>query len=292
MKKILLLISFLFLSIILSACKSEDDYFSYSIFGNIIGYYGKSDEIIIPEENNGTIINSVYLPSCIHAKKLYIPKTVSSISIDYKNIDIDEIYYDGSINYWVNNVYGGYSSDFIPAEKMFFKDDDGSYYCLADKPLVLSYVEKIEANKLNFSVDKIYIKSDLKYVESAAFGIRRFDHPFEQMYYFKGLRDWCNNVNLSNSLGNFATKEFYVFEDGEYKLVDKLVIPSGVETIEKYQFSHLQYIEEIEINEGVKFVHPYAFENCYNVKKVTLPYSLKGIEEYFNSVFDIEFIYI
>ena len=177
-------------------------------------------------------------------------------------------------------------------KKMFFKDDDGSYYCLADKPLVLSYVEKIEANKLNFSVDKIYIKSDLKYVESAAFGIRRFDHPFEQMYYFKGLRDWCNNVNLSNSLGNFATKEFYVFEDGEYKLVDKLVIPSGVEAIEKYQFSHLQYIEEIEINEGVKFVHPYAFENCYNVKKVTLPYNLKGIEKYFNSVFDIDFIYV
>ncbi len=100
MKKILLLISFLFLSIILSACKSEDDYFSYSIFGDIIGYYGKSEEIIIPEENNGTIINSVHLPSFTHAKKLYIPKTVSSISIDYKNIDIDEIYYDGSINYW------------------------------------------------------------------------------------------------------------------------------------------------------------------------------------------------
>lgn len=293
MKKYILL-SFIFLLISLSACKNDkNNDFKYSDDGHISNYLGSSDEIFIPSEINGIEMKWVYLPNNTHAKKLYIPSTVEYIFIDLSNIDIDKIYYDGTFNYWYNNVnYHGNTYSFIPSEKMYFKDSNNEYYCLKDKGLILgNHLLKIK-NNLNFDVDEIYI--DIFFDDFAAdlATSSRINHPFEKIYFYGDIKEWCNFVDVGNSHGNFATKEFYTLKDGKYELVDKLVIPEGVEIIEKYQFSHLQYIEEIEIDKGVKFIHPYAFKNCYSIKKVTMPLELKSICDYFDSIYNIEFIFI
>ena len=62
--------------------------------------------------------------------------------------------------------------------------------------------------------------------------------------------------------------------------VKNIVIPNGVQTIEKYAVTNNQQLETLVVPEGVFAIATCAFDNCTQLKSVKLPTSLRSIENY------------
>ena len=66
-----------------------------------------------------------------------------------------------------------------------------------------------------------------------------------------------NNVNI------------YFKQDGEYKVLEKVVVPNGVTSIDDYRFYGFN-MSEVVLPEGLTRVGYYTFGNCKNLNKINL----------------------
>lgn len=89
--------------------------------------------------------------------------------------------------------------------------------------------------------------------------------------YYKGtLEDWMN-LNFYNYYENpmFYSEDFYYTEKNNYILLDELVIPSNVTSINDYQFVGAN-ISKLTIHENVNYIGESAFYNCNNLQEANI----------------------
>lgn len=280
----------------LSSCKnkyefSTKDGFIYNQQGHILGYEGNADIVTIPEKIGDINILSINL-SAINSDKLYIPSTIKMIECLYTGFY--DIYYDGTIKQWCDNVkILSSKTNLLNSAKMFyFKNDSNEYYSIGNKLEIPEGVTRINSHQLALPIDEVVIPKSITYIDSSALGELKYQIPFKKVYYNGSISDWCK-IDLINAHRSLCTEEFYVLNGNKYELVDKLLLSKEIDYVGAYQFNHLRYIEEIIIESGVKFIHPNAFEGCYNVNKVTMPKYLMGLNKYItNSNDEVEFTYV
>lgn len=107
--------------------------------------------------------------------------------------------------------------------------------------------------------------------------IKRIDYHAFSNVYLKELHVPDLNAFLEiegSRIGNL--EELYV--DG--KLVDEIVVPDNVTTIDSNKYSNLTFLKSVVIPEGVTSIGYSAFSDCTALKSVKLPSSLVNIESY------------
>lgn len=152
--------------------------------------------------------------------------------------------------------------------------------------------------------DKYYYDKSVEWENTALSGI-----IFGKMnLLFDGdISDWINNVSIKSYetfYHSYVHLYFFDEETSSYKIVDKLVIPEGLEIVKELAFCGISFkelvfpsslkevksnafssnmeLEKIELNEGLKKIANYAISGPY-VKALTIPstyigekYALKG----------------
>ena len=125
------------------------------------------------------------------------------------------------------------------------------------------------ANAFNgcYNIENLYISNTIKEFSTSAFA----GCTGLQNVYFKGsLEDWCNLPLLddySNPM-SFATK-FYYLDGNEYVLLEDLIIPSEIISINENQFYSFECIKSVVVSKNVETINKNAFKNCINIVSIT-----------------------
>lgn len=68
-----------------------------------------------------------------------------------------------------------------------------------------------------------------------------------------------------------------MFTDYDIKNITSVVLPEGIETVDKYTFMKFLSLTSMVLPESVKTVGPFAFGGCINLVSVTLSVSIRRI---------------
>ncbi len=103
--------------------------------------------------------------------------------------------------------------------------------------------------------------------------------------------DYRSNVNMRDYANSIFPKDFegksgYIVNDtlllgyiGEERL-ERLEVPSGVESIADFAFYNRRDIKDVVMPEGFKKIGRYAFYNCTSVQNLYIPSTMKEIDDY------------
>ncbi len=108
-----------------------------------------------------------------------------------------------------------------------------------------------------YSLEKIYIPDSVKVIESNAFsnsGLKEIDFP--------------DDAGLKSSVCSGCNQ------------LQKVHLPSNLDTIPYWMFSDCESLVSIEIPETVTSIGYSSFRNCTSLTSITLPQNLKTIESY------------
>ncbi len=99
-----------------------------------------------------------------------------------------------------------------------------------------------------------------------------------QDVHITSIEAWCNIFFTYNQLSNpLHNTNARICINGEN--IEELIIPKGVEKINKYAFWGCKNLKEINIQESVRTIEEFAFVGCNNLLKTTIPHSVTVIGE-------------
>lgn len=128
---------------------------------------------------------------------------------------------------------------------------------------------------LGTSIDGDFSNIDELYISKET--ILRNGFVANNLYYMGTLEDWMNS-----SFSEFAIyhiNNLYVLENGEYKLLEHVVIPGSISTIKTCSLRNINSIKSIEVLEGVKEIEANAIR-CPNLVSVIINGSDTYLREY------------
>lgn len=174
----------------------------------------------------------------------------------------------------------------------------GLYDKTVEQASIPSSVWSIEGAALRecYNLKEIELPSSLKTIGNDAF----IDcDSLENIYYRGTITDWLNIQFSSESQAIMKyAKNFYIlndsgsvsFNDSNYSLLDEIVIPSGITTIEKYQFFGFSNVVSIKMDDSVTKLEAYCFANCSSLFTVYLSNNITAFDEtVFNNDNNIEY---
>ena len=200
-------------------------------------------DAIIPSEFKDlqiSVIGEGLFDGCFDLKNVVIPKTIKFIEKDaFSCISIENVYYDGTIEDWLNINFDGYNAAPMRyAKNLYFLDDDGS----------------VEYNTKKYSL--------LKEVTTPK-GITKINS-----FAFYG----CNHIEtlqISEGIVEIMNDAF-----SSCKSLTDIILPESLKIIGDLAFANCSSLKSVNIPRNVTTIRSYAFSNCKELESIFLPNSL------------------
>ena len=147
---------------------------------------------------------------------------------------------------------------------------------------------------LNFMLSKMFYRTPITFYECSgltsvaipksvtsmaegafSFSVHYQPRKFASVH-ISDIATWCNIKFEGNLTSNPLSFAHHLYLNGEE--VKDLVIPTGVESIEKYAFVGCSGLTSVTIPNSVTSIGEYAFSGCSGLTSVTIPNSVTSIE--------------
>ena len=273
------------------------------------GNYHVVTDVIIPDGIE--IIDWYKFCNFKDLKTITIPKSVNTINgYAFKNcVNLTDVYYEGTIDDWCNiNIVHSYSNIMDYAENFYLLDENNKYYKVTeivvsnsisnwyDQLYGFDCIESIiieegiteigwYAFKNCSNLKNITLPLSLKKISDEAFaGCTNLTN----VYYNGSLDEWFQiefefNSNsyerFQSSNPMYYAKNIYTKNEyNQYNIINEIVIPEDVTTIENYKYYNFGCLETLVLHENITFIGDFAFAGCDNLKNVYIPDSLQSID--------------
>ena len=236
----------------------------------MIAYLGNETKLVCPSDID--VVDSGAFYGCSNITSISVPSSASlNQSAFYGCSDVEYIdvpYYESGIAY----LFATFNSYYSP-----------------EAPDTLKTVRI--TGDINYLSSSLFNNcSSLETIDFAC-AISEFGYAFENAknlknFYYEGtIEDWCGYsiYNYVNSPMYYASNFYILDENGEYELgnkkfslLEELVIPESVESINSYQFSGFG-IKKLVIPSTVTYIGEAAFSKCVNLTDVSILTNIDSI---------------
>ena len=213
--------------------------------------YSVVEEIVLTDD-------SAEIGSCAFynskVENITIPASIKKIGANaFSNCSsLTNVYYDGTIDDWIEISFAGNTSNPMTYAKNFF--------ILNDSGTILHNGKKYSR------VTEVTITSDIEKLSDYAF------------YGFKDLVV----INLSNTIKEIGKYAFYNCR------IKNITLPTNLTKIGSYAFANCINLSSIDLPNTVNEIDSYAFSFCRSLLEVTLPDTLRVVESYaFNECYNL-----
>lgn len=190
-------------------------------------------------------------------KEINIPASVSIIrEYAFSGLNLDNVYYDGSIEKWTEISFADSTSNPIMCSNMaYLKDDNGS----------ITYGGKTYSSITNVSISEgVTSIGDYQF---AGLPFETISIPSTVTSIGKGAFSECKNlkeVELPSGITEINDELFY-----NCKKLKKVIIPNTVTTIGDSAFAGTG-LNEIILGDNITYVDYFAFADCVSLIKATI----------------------
>lgn len=217
----------------------EDDNQTYSVSN---GCLYKENTLVFVNKNTSNIIvtDGAYISSNIGHKdyemnginNIYISSTNTIVMYEIYQLKIDNVYFTGTIEEWINGKYALIFTDY----NLYINDE------LIDNLVIPDNITNLyEGFKNCLSIVSVFIPSSLKMAGAGAFAN-------------------CTNlasITFEDGFNAVGNKMFY----GCTSLIS-VSLPNSLEELSAYMFAECSSLETVYISNGIKKIGYGAFENC------------------------------
>lgn len=123
---------------------------------------------------------------------------------------------------------------------------------------------------------KVTFTDNVKKVIGYAFGNNDTNNSISEVH-ISDIDAWCG-IDFESSVSNPAAHGASMYVNS--KLLEKLVVPEGVQEIKAYSFYNFDNLITAELPESVKSIEKYAFFGCDNLHNIKMPEKTERIGEY------------
>ncbi len=287
---------------------------------SVSGYTGSTRNVVIPaiyKDLPVTSINndvfkakktllSVTLPStiksiganafnnCFGLKYITIPSSVTSIG-NYAFlgcVSLQDLYIEDIVAWCNISFANSYSNPMCHADRIYLNGNLAteivipstvetikySAFCMSPlKKVVISEGVKSIGNSAFYhsDIESITIPSSMKSIGNSAF---IYDTYLKNVY-TPSMENWLG-ITFGNYYSNPLHLRSSLYVNGE--LLEDLVIPNTITTINSYALYGCQSLKSIKISKNVSIIGSYAFSGCDNLERVTYEEnsSLEQIKSY------------
>ena len=251
---------------------NKEGAFTYMVEGN-----GCRIIAFDPSAHNGTVVE---IPSSINGKPVFAVYSESIKGVFEDCTTIEKVVIPNSVTSIAGNTFKGCTS--LKSLTTCHLDGFASWFANNAPESLKEIIIMDGRNTIGFEEFR-----GCEFIESITIpaGIESFDiNAFEgcrslKNIYYKGtIEDWCNiEINPQSGSPMTYADSFYLWENGEFKLVETLVIPEGVKTIKRQTFDCFGKIEKVIIPDSVEEIEGGAFYGCTSLKTIVLGSGVKTI---------------
>lgn len=131
----------------------------------------------------------------------------------------------------------------------------------------------------NTGLTDLTIGKGLATVNHDGFSVCR---ALQNVYYNGSLVDYCNITFTGSTSSPFTSTNasnttLYIKQDGAYKPIENIVIPSVVTEVKNYTFQKCLSLKSVVIEEGATRIGIFAFYSCSNITNVIIPKTVTEI---------------
>ena len=219
--------------------------------------------------------------------KITIPSSIKLFDSSFYSFNLEDVYYNGTIDDWFNIKFTDYSSTPMSSAKNFYiLDNDGLVefngmkYSKPTQIEVPNTVSSIDYQLVGFSqLTKVSIPSSVKSLGQYAFEkctsltfneydnayyLGNTDNPY--VILMKAKSNDITSIEINNN-----TKIIYLDAFNSCTKLLSLIIPSSVEEIGEHAFSGCTSLESVILPENIKEIRGGLFSNCTSLNSLTIP---------------------
>ena len=225
---------------------------------NIISYYGKDKNVIIPEEIFGLQVTGI-------AEKAFINNDLESITI-YENItEIGQNIIDESVIIFGNA--GTYIEQYATYNGYIFID--------LNNKVIQGQGWCFDAENSKLFISENSINKEYEYLKKVIYKLE-IRNPVQEIYnsQFEGYEN-LEEVILADSVTNIGEKAF-----SECYNLRTINIPENITKLNQQTFYYCKKLENIVIPEGLTEIGVGAFHSCINLQNINIPNNVKIIGDY------------
>ena len=200
--------------------------------------------------------------------ELTLPK---NITIDNSNaflffVQLDKIYYEGTIEDWCNARIDAFYTPMKYAEHIYMLDENNEYYEVKEIviPDTITSINNYQFSGFK-SCESIIIPNSITKIDYDAFS---YCSNLKNVYFNGTIEDWCK-IDFSSFYSNpmyYAEHIYMLDENNEYCEVTDITIPDTITKIGDYQFNGFDKCSTITISSSVTSIGYNAFCNCNIIK--------------------------
>lgn len=228
-----------------------------TLTGTITNYNGSDEDVIIPSEINGIIVNSIgdgVFANCNNLKTIEIPNSVSSIGARaFQRSNLTNIHISSNIQSIGEDAFG-----ICDNLREINVDNDNPYYKSENGVLF----NKNETEIIKYPE----MKTDTKYEIPNSVTIVGYRA-------FGGCRN-LTNINIPNSV--ISTKRYAFCGSG----IQSIEIPRNVENMDADAFAKCSNLRSVIFEKESKLtrIESFTFERCSNLSSIEIPTSITKID--------------
>ncbi len=210
-------------------------------------------------ENTATSITTGCFLGIDTITKIYIPNSIKQIGtmafFDCNNLK--EIYYEGTINEWLEIDFGINSLVTSNVEHFYLLNAEGEYW--EPTEIEISIIE-IPDSEYRF---ELFTKLTKVTLLEGTISIGN--------YAFSGCTS-LKEIIISNTVQSIGDSAF-----SDCSNLETIVIPDSIESIGDLAFSGCINLNSIKIGDGVTTINNSAFKNCISLEEVIMPKEIETI---------------
>ena len=273
----------------------------------LLSYAGDQERVVLPLYINGNRYYCTYMDIklkdvelstefttipyemfeyCISLESIVIPSTVKNIEYDAFTdcTNLKEIYYNGTINDWIDIEFNNdYSNPIMLADSFFVLDENNNWYeptdvVIKEGETTINFGAFVYYKKLN----SVELPSSIQTIETRAF----YECTNLDSIYYRGSIDQWMNINFEEwtARPNYYARRFYILDEtNNWEQITNIKIPEGTEVLEEYLFYNFASIKSIELPSTLK---SFGFEVFYGCDGLTDVYYNGSVDDWMNIEFE------
>ena len=225
---------------------------------NIINYYGKDKNVIIPKEIFDLQVTGI-------AEKAFVNNDLESITI-YENIkEIGENIIDESV------IILGNASTHIEQ----YATNNGYIFINLNNKVIQGQGWCFDAENSKLFISENSTNKEYEYLKKVIYKLE-IQNSVQEIYsgQFEGYEN-LEEVILADSVTNIGEKTF-----SECYNLRTINIPANITKLNQQTFYYCKKLENIVIPEGLTEIGVGAFHSCINLQNINIPNSVKVIGDY------------